>query len=172
MNKKAMLMFFGTLTLGCAASTSAQAPLCPAPNNLKLTVDQYELKLSDKVPICVTSPGTFKIAIHQPGNATVTIGAGDVTVKAKEETGLKIEGNNNAPINKITVTVEGDAEPGDIFEFWIEVKNVGILDPKVRVIPSMEMLSLKSTAFYDVLDTLDLTLEEANKLVPPRAEAE
>lgn len=172
MNRVTILLFWGAVTFGCAASTSAQMPVCPPLNNLKLTIDEYHLSLNDKRPICVTLPGTFKITIHQPGNSTVTVGAGDVTVKAKESTGPTIDGNNNAPINKLTVNVGGEADPDDVFAFWIEVKGVGTLDPKVRVIPSSQMLNLKSEAFYDTLDTLDLTLEDANKLIPPRAESE
>jgi len=172
MNKKTILLFLGTATLACAVSTSAQTPDCPPLNNLKLTVDEYHLSLNDKRPICVTLPGTFKITIHQPGNATVAIGAGDVTVRAKESTGLTIDGSNDAPINKVTVNVDGDADADDIFAFWIEVEGVGTLDPRVRVIPSSQLLSLKSEAFYDTLDTLDLTLEDANKLIPPHAESE
>ena len=172
MNMKMILLLLGIVTLGCAASTSAQAPLCPPLNNLKLNVDEYHLSLNDKRPICITSPGTFKITIQQPGNSTVAIGPGDVTVMAKEGSGLTIEGNNNAPVNKVTVNVSGNSNPGDIFAFWIHVDGVGTLDPKVRVIPSNQMLSLKSEAFYNALDTLDLTLEDANKLVPPQAQSE
>jgi len=170
MNKKMILLFLGTVTLGCVASTNAQTEPCAGLNSLKLTVDEYHLSLNDKRPICITLPGTFKIVIHQPGNSSVTVGAGDATVSAKESTGLTIEGNNNAPVNKITVMVSGQADPGDEFAFWIDVKGVGKLDPKVRVVGSPEMLRLKSEAFYDALDTLDLTLEDANKLKPPKPE--
>ena len=168
MNKKTMLLFLGTMTLGCAASTNAQAPLCPPLNNLKLTVDEYHLSLNDKRPICVTTPGTFTITIHQPGNSTVTIAPGDATVEQKEGSSLTIVGNNEASAGKIKINVSGNPGGDDIFEFWIKVRNVGALDPKVRVIPSSVLTILKSEAFYDTLDILDLTLEDANKLKPPQ----
>lgn len=117
-----------------------QAVGCPNLLSLKLTVDQYHLDLNDKKPICVTSPGTFKIVIHQPGNSTVTVGAG--------------------------------GQSDDEFAFLIDVKGVGVLDPKVRVIPSTQLMKLRSDTFYDVLDTLGLTLEDINKLAPPQGEAE
>lgn len=168
MNKKTILLFLGTVALGCTASTSAQMPECPPPHDLKLTVDEYYLNLNDKRPICVTVPGTFKIAIKQPGNSTVPIEKGDATVRQKEGSNLTIEGDNSDSADKIAITVSGDPDGQEVFEFWIKIKKVGQLDPKVRVIPSSQLLILKSEAFYDTLDTLDLTLEEANKLVPPR----
>lgn len=170
-NKKMMMLFLGSATLGCVASTNAQPNDCAQLTNLKLTVDEYQLSLNDKKPICVTTPGTFKIVIHQPGNSTVTIGAGDVTVSAKANTGLTINGSNDAPVNKITVTVDGDADINDEFGFWINVDGVGNLDPKVRVVGSSTMLNLKSQELYDTLDTLSLTLDEANKLRPPQPAA-
>ncbi|NQV86904.1 MAG: hypothetical protein HQ492_07500 [Woeseiaceae bacterium] len=172
MKKNIILVVFLTATLGCVAATGAQADGCPNLASLKLTVDQYHLDLNDKRPICVTSPGTFKIVIHQPGNSTVTVGAGDVTVSAKETTGVTIDGNNNAPLNKITVNVGAGGLPDDEFAFLIDVKGVGVLDPKVRVIPSSQLMKLRSDTFYDVLDTLGLTLEDTNKLAPPQGEAE
>jgi hypothetical protein len=168
MNKKVILLFLATATLGCAASTNAQTSECAKQTDLKLTVDENQLSLNDKKPICITVPGTFKIVIHQPGNATVTIGAGDVTVSAKASTGLTISGNNNAPVNKITVTVDGEADIDDEFGFWINVDGVGKLDPKVRVVGSSTMLNLQAQDFYDTLDTLGLTLEDANELKPPQ----
>jgi hypothetical protein len=167
MNKKMMLLFLGSATLGCAASTNASPNDCAKMTTLRLTVDEYRLSLNNKKPICVAVPGTFKIVIRQPANSTVTIGAGDVTVTAKASTGLTINGSNTAPVNKVTVTVDGDADIDDEFGFWINVNGVGKLDPKVRVVGSSTMLNLKSQEFYDTLDTLNLTLEDANKLKPP-----
>lgn len=172
MNKKAILLFLGTVTLGCAASTSAQTLRCPPLTNLVLSVGEYHLSLNDKRPICVTSPGTFQIMINEIGNPEEPITMGAATVEAKASNGVTIKGNNGAAVGKITVDVGPGGEPDQIISFWIKVDKVGILDPKVRVIPSFEFLSLQSEVFYDTLDTLGLTLEEARKLVPPRAESE
>ena len=163
---------FAAVAIIAMQSACAQPPDCPPAGDLKLTVGQYQLNLNEKKPICVTVPGTFKIIIHNPPSSGVTVGAGDATVKAKSSSGLTIEGDNAAPVNKITVEVDGSADPGDVFEFLIKVEGIGVLDPKVRVVDNNMMMSLQSAAFYDALDTLGLTLEDANKLRPPPDEAE
>jgi hypothetical protein len=170
MKKTTLLVFLIATSISCVSPSSAQAPGCPPAANLILTIDQYHLSLSDKQPICVSLPGTISIKIHQPGNSSVSIGAGDVTAAAKESTGLMIEGNNNAPINKLKINVSGTAQVGDEFAFLIDVKGVGVLDPKVRVVDNTQMMELQSVEFYDFLDTLGITLDDANKLKPPRPE--
>lgn len=169
MTKNLATAVFSALLLLAMQSACAQTPECPPPNELRLTVGQYQLSLDEKKPICVTVPGTFKIKIFNPPNSGVEIGSGDVTVEAKSSAGLSIEGSNDAPVNKITVEVGGSAEKGDEFGFLITVEGIGVLDPKVRVVDNDMMFMLKSEAFYDALDTLDLTLDEANKLIPPDA---
>ena len=145
--------------------TSHVAP----PAELKLTVGDYHLDLNEKKPIPVTLPGTFKIKILTLGNSGVTINSGGVTVEAKSSGGLTIEGDNSADVHKIAVTVNGVPDPeGDgIYDFWIHVEGVGTLDPKVRVVGDETMSSLQADAVYDLLDTLNISLEDANKLRPP-----
>lgn len=172
MTKNLTVAIFLALALIASQSACAQAPECPPPNELQLTVGQYQLNLNEKKPICVTVPGTFKIKIINPPNSDVNIGVGEVTVEAKSSAGLSIEGSNDAPVNKVTVEVEGTAEKGDEFSFLIRVEGVGVLDPKVRVVDNDTMMLLTSEAFYDALDTLGLSLEEANKLIPPERAAE
>lgn len=160
------------LALIALQSACAQPPECPPPNELRLIVGQYQLNLNEKKPICVTVPGTFKIRIINPPNSDVNIGVGEVTVEAKSGAGLSITGSNAAAVKKVTVVVAGSAEKGDEFSFLIRVAGVGVLDPKVRVVDNDTMFLLKSEAFYDALNTLDLSLEEANKLIPPQRAAE
>jgi len=165
------LVTLAIVTSCACAVTNAQAPDCPPAGDLVLTVGQYQLNLNEKKPVCVTVPGEFKIRVHNPPGSGVSIGAGDITVEAKYEGGPSITGSNDAPVNKITVKIGGSADPGDEFDFLIRVDGVGWLDPKVRVVGNTVSMALKSAAVYDLLDTLDLTLEEVNKLIPPRSEA-
>jgi len=146
----------------------AQTPKCAKPNDIVLTVGQYSLDLEQKNPVCVTAPDTFKIKIKDKTGGTVA--AGDATVEKKNCSGLTIVGNNIDNKKKIAVNVGGASEKGYECEFLIRVKNVGVLDPRVRVVGSSFKMQLTSDAFYDTLDTLDLTVEEANKLIPPRDE--
>jgi hypothetical protein len=171
-------MMFGKIALFLFAlfgSTiaHAQAPDCPPLAGLKLTVGEYHISLNDNRPICVELPGSFTIKIVSPPGLGFPISSGDVTVEGKGGGDVTIDGDNEeAPINKLKVVVDGTADEDDIFEFWIRVAGVGELDPKVRVVDSTVIEMLKSEDLYDTLDTLDLTLEEANKLKPPRPEAE
>ncbi|MGB5628257.1 MAG: hypothetical protein WBM57_02740 [Woeseiaceae bacterium] len=103
-----------------------------------------------------------------------------VTVKEKDDgdcdgdgaRDVTITGNNAAADDEVIVTISGEDLENKICEFWINAENLGTLDPKVRVVDSDVMQMLLSKGLYDALDELGLTLEEANKLKPPRPEAE
>lgn len=148
------------LAIGLAAAPrGADAQAC-AQADIMLMVGKYHLSLNDKTPICVSVPGTFTIRIQNPPNSGVSVGVGDVTAKGKSTAGLTIEGKNDPTVNKLRVTVEGEAEVDDEYEFLIKVAGVGLLDPTVRVIPSNQYNVLKIEAVNDLLDTLDLTTED------------
>ena len=153
---------------GCAcANSNAQAPECPVPGSLDLTVGDYHLDLNEKKPICVTAPGIFKIKIRTQQNSDFVVAKGDATVEQKDCSGISMIGNNADKADKITVVVNGSAVENYECEFLINVKNLGTLDPKVRVVGDETMSSLQADALYDLLDTLDISLEDANKLRPP-----
>jgi len=149
--------------------TERPAPKCPPLNGLKLIVRKYELNFTEKRPICVTSPGAFKIGIVIPPGSGITLQPGDASVKQKDSCNLTICGDNSEDVHKIAVTVSGVPDPeGDgLCDFLINVKGVGELDPKVRVVGDEIMSRLWADAVYDLLDTLDISLEDVNKLRPP-----
>ena len=53
------------------------------------------------------------------------------------------------------------------FDFWIDVKNVGLLDPRIRVVPSIELSNLQWRAVQEALDTWNLTFDDVPDLMPP-----
>jgi hypothetical protein len=169
MNKITNSHAIGTLlALAIAGFGSANAQgACAMMADIKLTVQKYHLDLNDRQPICVTVPGEFTIKIHNPLGSGVTVGSGDVVAEAKPGTSITIDGDNASPINKLKIQVDGTADPDDEFEFWIRVEGVGELDPTVRVVDNQFFNALKSEALYDLLDTLNLTLEQAQELRPP-----
>jgi hypothetical protein len=150
---------------------SALAQAC-VPVNPKLWIDKYRLELKEQQPICVTMPGEFEIRIHQPGNSSVAIDIGDVTVHEKAEGGPTIRGVNDPTVNKVVVSVGGDPneyDPGDDFDFYIEVKGVGILDPRVRIVDTDTLAARKYRAIEELLDELfSMTIDEFRNLKPPR----
>jgi hypothetical protein len=165
---KNVALFTVAIVTACAcASSNAQAPECPKAGGLKLTVGNYHLDLNEHKPICVTAPGIFKIKIKTQANSDIVVEKGDATVEQKACSGISISGNNADAADKITVVINGNAEENYECEFLIDIKNLGTLDPKVRVIGDQMMFSLQADAVYDLLDTLDISLEEANKLRPP-----
>jgi hypothetical protein len=173
MNTVLRLVVASAVTLLYATSAYADHHCANLPG-LKLTVKKYHLELNDKRPICVTVPGEFKITIHNPPGSGVSVGSEDVSVRQKDdsdEPDVKIFGDNKSPTNKVAVSVEGAAGDGDEFEFWIIVKGVGKLDPKVKVIDSDALMNQQYRAVGDAMDAFGLTFEDAFKIrLPPDAE--
>ena len=164
MNTVSRLVAASAVTLLYTASAYANHHCANLPG-LMLTVKQYHLDLNDNRPICVTVPGEFKITIHNPPGSGVSVGSGDASVGQKDdsdEPDVEIFGDNTSPSNKISVYLEGDAEVGDEFEFWIVVKGVGSLDPKVKVIDSDALMRQQYHAVDDALDAFGLGFEDVN----------
>jgi hypothetical protein len=163
------LMAAGALSLLIGTNAHANHHCANLPG-LKLTVKEYHLDLNDNRPICVTIPGEFSITIHNPPGSGVSVGSGDVTAGQKDVSGepdVEISGDNSSPSNKLTIKIEGDAEDGDEFEFWIEVDGVGYLDPKVKVIDSDMQMRLQFNAVDEAMGAWNLGFEDALKLRPP-----
>ncbi len=167
MTKTLTLGVFSAFALISIQSACALPPDCPAPDRLILHVAKYELGFNEKKPVCVTTSDNFKIKIVGPGSRPAGIAAGDVVVEGKKCDGLTITGNNSANKNKITVEVDGNAAINYECEFLIRVEGVGILDPKVRVVDNETIMNLQYVTLHDFLDTLDISLDDANKLRPP-----
>jgi hypothetical protein len=172
MIKNITLVTIAIITSCACTISNAQVMECPPLGDLKLTVGKYHLSLNEKRPVCVTAPGIFKIRIKTVPNSGVVVQKGDATVEQKDCGDVTIAGNNAEQANKITVVVNGSALENYECEFLINVKNVGTLDPRVRVVDNDLLFSLQGDALYDLLDTLEISLEDANKLIPPPREAE
>lgn len=166
MIKNIALVTVAIITACACASTNAQPPDCPPKGQSILTIGQYHLDFNEKKPICVTVPGSFTITIHNNQNPSVPISEGSVTIAAKSSDGLVIDGKNGVDINKIEVELSGDLEPGiDVYDFWIRVDGLGVLDPKVRVVDNDTMMLLKSEAFSSSLESLDISPELAAEFI-------
>ena len=160
----------------CAIAGPPECPPLSGQNGLKLTVDEYHLSLNDNKPICTTVPGTFNVKIHNPPNSDFDVKAGDVTAEHKEGSPYSIKGDNLDDKDYLKITVEEfDAESGDdkscgdestdeCAKFWIKVKTVGMLDPKVRVVNSNVASSNHQRVLAEVFEDLGLTLQEVNQI--------
>ncbi|MBT8104192.1 MAG: hypothetical protein HKP05_01025 [Woeseiaceae bacterium] len=170
MKMKNSLVLVASAMLACSATVTAN-PNCANLPGMMLKIQKYSIDLNDKMPVCITVPGEFKIKINNPPGGGLTVGGGDVTVRQKadpENATVLISGDNQSPVNKITVKVEAVAgetvSDGDEFEFWIDVKGVGKLDPRIRVVPSNQLMELRDAAIADTLDSFGLTVDEYEKL--------
>ena len=113
-----------------AVSTSANAAQCPASPTLK--IDKHTLDFNEHVPICVYSGGTFEIRLIPISN--YTLNHEDVTVKEKAgPTPISKESVSNQGVMTVRV---GNLTVGEEYGYEITVKDVGVLDPRVRIIPS------------------------------------
>jgi hypothetical protein len=102
-----------------------------------LTVKTYHLDLNEKIPVNVQLPlpANFKIKINDPENL-VTLNS--VWVEEKDlsyNPVVSIKGANDSITNELTVTVSGTAQEDQVFEYFIVVDGVGLLDPKIKIIP-------------------------------------
>jgi hypothetical protein len=156
--------------LACSATVTAD-PSCANLPGMLLTIKQYSIDLNDNRPVCITVPGEFKITIVNPPGGGHSVTGGDVTVRQKadaEDAAVLIEGDNQSPVNKLTVKVEGvpgkSISEGDEFEFWIDINNVGKLDPRIRVVPGDQLMQHQVNAVDATLDSWGVTYEEFEKI--------
>ena len=174
------------LTLLAMIFTSACALADPSPENLpdcakvpamKLTVQMYHLDLNDRREICVISPGLFKITIHNPQGSNVAVNPGDVYVLDKKSdlpggyqcgaappTTATVYGDNCDNKNLLAVYIKSNAALG-LIPFWIHVKDVGTLDPTVRVIGKGAFLTLTSLGFQEEFNLLGLQPADINEVL-------
>jgi hypothetical protein len=134
------------LTALTAFSWSAAAqqpdPNCVEKGKSKLELGVYHLVLEEKKDICLNvdlneGPKTFVINIKIKDGLQVNLR--DVAVTAKDPLGkVNLSGGNTVDTDKVLVYVsvkEGQkVAVGDTIGFNINVKDLGILDPRVRVV--------------------------------------
>lgn len=168
MNKTLATTLAVILASSLLLATDAQAQQCPNVASMRLTAAENHLDLNDNMPVCVQvgESGeidfTFSIKIANP----IVVGQGDVTVVKKEDqTDVVISGNNEEFVDKLRITVTGN--PGDEteFQYFIKVKDIGELDPTVRVIDNDAFLSAQTQALEDFLEANGIAPNEAQTLL-------
>ncbi|HNP62444.1 MAG TPA: hypothetical protein PKH39_00835 [Woeseiaceae bacterium] len=160
----AMAIFFVVPT---ALASSHQ---CADLKNMKLGIDEYYLELDSRKPICTKVPGTIRVRIKNPPNSDHVVARGDVTATQKPGSPLTISGNNSADRLELVINVTGPATADEEAQFLIAVKDVGVLDPKVRVVDTDVLLRLLTHAIEESLGILGLDWEDAARAVDTQLE--
>ena len=167
-------LLFASACVHAEIKAPAECPPMSGNDGLRLTVDQYRLGLNNNKPICTVLPGTFRIKVRNPPNADHDVQAGDITIEQKAGAPFSISGDNSADKDYVDVTVaefvtipetESDCDDGtgdECAKFWIKVKGVGELDPKVRVVDATKQMIHQRDTLAEVFDDLGLTLDEVN----------
>ncbi len=153
-------VFAVTTILFLAMPALANSHKCAELSKSKLEVDEYHLVLNVKKPFCTRVPGTVRLPIENKPNADHQIQPGDVTVTQKANSPLTISGDNSANRLELIIKVTGVAKVNEEAGFLIAVKDVGVLDPKVRVIDTNALLQLLSQTISEALDTLGLNWDD------------
>ena len=159
-----------TAILIAVPAAQASSHQCADLKNMKLGIDEYYLELDSRKPICTKVPGTIKVRIKNPPNSDHVIAKGDV-VTQKPGSPLTITGNNSADRLELVISVTGDASADEEAKFFITVKDVGVLDPKVRVVDTDVLLRLLTHAIDEALDLLGLEWEDAERAVAMQLES-
>jgi hypothetical protein len=171
-NKTCSIALAGALLL-CSAIANANDH-CKGPDKFDLTVKKYHLDLNEHKPVCVTVPGTVLIHIKNPSGGGHDVNAGEVSVRQKEpgNPDVQISGDNSDDEEYLKITINGTASVNDEFRFLITVKHVGVLDPRVRVVPSSEVDALFQQSvqqhFYElqaIAKTYGVGVDEAFKIL-------
>jgi hypothetical protein len=123
---QAMLVCLGVFV--CTAAANAQQ--CPGLPSLK--IDEHTLDFSENKPVCVRPNGTFRIRL-KPQNG-YPLDYDDVTVRQKAGP-TRIKKKKIDAQGVMTVTV-GNFTVGTEPQYKITVAGVGVLDPRVRIIPT------------------------------------
>ena len=126
-------------------ATPSQAQECARARSLLLTVYTYHLDLNDRMPVCVTlsdiDNGTAEFRIRiQDRDHLVFLGSVKIEAKNSEDAKINISGINDKEFNEIIVKVSlvnDSIRPAldEEYEYFIQVDGVGILDPRIRIIP-------------------------------------
>lgn len=154
-----MAVLGGSLTLACSSMVSANNHTCADIPGMKLKIDEYHLELDDKDIICVPVPSDFSIRVKGKGGYNVS--AGQVSVAKKANSGgpnVTITGDNSVDKNYLVVKVRGAASVGTPVSFLIDVDNVGVLDPKIRIIDNSIYLQYQEDALYALAEALGATI--------------
>ena len=166
-SKTLMISAIGAILLGTGVQAVAA---CPNVANMRLTAKENHLSLNDNMPVCVERnesgqiDATFRIKIS---NSSVSLAEGAVTVVQKgSPEPISITGaNTEEDGTKIKIDVVGSAPENAEFAYKIYVDDIGMLDPKVRVVPSPELQSHQAEVLEETLDAYDLSPEEGAEIL-------
>lgn len=145
------------VALAASLPLAAQAN-CPADPILR--VDTQTLDMQEKKPVCVPSPGEFRIRIKPAAGFELDPEA--VSVEEKEDNEHKGEIRNvdivkDGPFYDLTVRVDAGFPPGSEPGYEIEIEGVGELDPRVRVSNNRTLMSVSLPQYPEVEATLNDT---------------
>ena len=164
-NVRSAITAVSALLLGCTGLAST-AVACPPLTAMLITAKENHLSLNDNAPVCVplnedgTVDYTFQLKVVPQANPPVA-----VSVEQKGSATVTIEGNNADDPAKVSVHVHGPAALGDEFSYIIYAEGIGMLDPKVRVIPSDQNMTHQAGVLQDYLETYGLTTEDVPGLL-------
>ena len=159
------------LLVGAVLSLAMNAALaahhqCHTANQLNMRVDWYELSMTPvvKKPFCIAKNDALKMKIVVPGSSDYQLAAGDVVVyeegKDPTDPGNNLvygsNGANGGAVDELMIEVSNNATAGEVIKFSILVRDVGSLDPRVRVVESGAFLTSK--AYLQLVDGLSVVL--------------
>lgn len=165
MNNKTVAIGVAVLfVLACARPPDAPVPPGPNPagcttQQLNLTLRAYSINLTPKAKKCVKAGAIITMRVHTPGNEVVA-GPGDVTTEPKPGNPSELTGSNSADEDVVTFSTPASAKLNDEFSYFVKIKDLGQLDPIVKVVGGVEFL--KATEWdqqYYQKDELDLPAE-------------
>jgi hypothetical protein len=167
---KAILIFSATAALGISCSSLADNGDCNGGANPRLMVGTHHLSLNKIKKLCIHPGGVIKIKLDFK-NALPDAVKNDIAnllhADEKEGSGIDIvaEDHSYDADDRIwTIQVDPDAEVGAEGEFWIEVDGIGILDPRVKIIPLEVFIQMLNDAINNVLiDEFGMTIDEVNE---------
>lgn len=144
----------------CLVPVGAGAQEC-SQQKMKLQIQKYHLEFKLKEKKCVEIGKSYELKVQQAGPDDVQLAIGDITVYEKGQNGLTIRGTNDvANPTTMMVDIGGNANLGDEFEFYVNVKGVGTLDPIVRVVDGLQSLEFGVEEVGILLDEeFDIGLE-------------
>lgn len=131
MNKKVALLLIGAVILPACAKDTDEKAGCST-KRLHVVIKPDEIKLAPQEPKCVL-PGT-RVPMKITSAGGLEIAAGDVMVKPKINNPGWLTGDNSKDPEELTFDVPEDASAYKYYNYMIEVKDVGILDPIVKVV--------------------------------------
>lgn len=175
---KTLLLTTMTLLLSACASTDANAQAAADPcaklykpnKRLTLLLDEFELVLRHKKRMCLDfrkiNTATFKIEVDVGNSGYSYTPEHAITVEGKSTaTGAPVISGTNSATEPDVITVKvTDANPplpdSADYNYWIKVPDVGMLDPKVRIIRGPGFAPIWAQDVEAALQDLGVTLED------------